>query len=535
MKALRSLCVLFTLSFQLSAHSQVPILNSYPSANAVIYLDFDGHNVVGTSWNAFGFPIACGSAGLDAAQITEIFNRVAEDYRPFNINITTDSTKFLAAPLKKRTRVILTVSSSWYGSAGGVAFTGSFTWGDDTPCFVFSELLGYNVKRVAEAASHEAGHTLGLYHQAKYDATCTKLSDYDPGQGAGEIGWAPIMGVGYYQNFTLWHNGPNSYGCNNLQNDLSIITSATNGFGYRTDDNGDNFGTATQPVFSSNQFNAIGVIQQNTDVDFFKFIMPGNGRFQLDAIPYNVGTGNAGSDLDMQVTLYDDNHDILSVYNPGTLLNSVADTILNAGTYYIKVEGKGNLYAPAYASLGSYSLQGRINISEVVLPVNRLVLQGVQNGDKHQLNWSITSDKKLMQQVLEVSTDGRSFHELTAAAAEDRDYVYRPSVEQPMQYRLLADFDDGHRYYSNTITIRPGANEKRPRLLGNFIHTNNICVSSPGKNYLYTVLDLNGRTLSSGRLTTGINNISIVHMPAGMYMVRITGDDQQWTEKLVRE
>ena len=107
-------------------------------------------------------------------QITEVFNRVAEDYRPFTINVTTDSTKYLSAPVNQRTRVVITVTSDWYGSAGGVSFVNSFTWGDNTPCFVFSELLGYKPKNIAEAASHEAGHTLGLRHQSTYDANCAK-------------------------------------------------------------------------------------------------------------------------------------------------------------------------------------------------------------------------------------------------------------------------------------------------------------------------------------------------------------------------
>lgn len=535
MKIFRTLCVFVILFFQLSASSQVPAYSSYPSASAVIFLDFDGHNVVGTSWTPFGMPLACSPSGLNDAQITEIFNRVAEDFRPFNINITTDSTKFLAAPFNRRTRVILTVTSSWYGSAGGVAFNYSFTQGDDTPCFVFSALLGNNSKKIAEAASHEAGHTLGLYHQAKYDGSCNKLSEYDTGQGSGEIGWAPIMGQGYYQNFTLWHNGPNNFGCNTQQNDLEIITSTDNGFGYRADDNGNDFSTATHPVFSNSQFNAIGVIEKNTDLDFFKFIMPGKGRFQLDAIPYNVGTGNSGSDLDMQVTLFDENHNTLSVYNPGALLNSVTDTLLNAGTYYLKVEGKGNLYAPSYASLGSYSLQGVINITETVLPLNRLELKGFQNGDLHQLNWSILSDKKIIQQVIEISTDGRNFSELKSSGAEARDYSYRPPPDQSIQYRLLGVFDDGHRYYSNIITIRPGSAGPKPRLIGNLIKSNNIFISSPGIKYLFSIVDLNGKTLVNGELTTGINSILIPNMSSGIYIIRITGNNQQWTEKLVRE
>ena len=211
---MKNVYVSLLLSFCLSlfAAAQVPQLSSYPSATAVLFLDFDGHVVEGTSWNSDG-PIVCNSSNLSTAQVFEIYNRVAEDYRPFNINVTTDSTKYSAAPSTRRMRVVLTTSSSWYGSAGGVSFNNSFTWGDNTPCFVFTALLNYNTKYIAEAASHEAGHTFGLNHQSSYDNICNKTSEYNSGTGSGEIGWAPIMGVGYYRNQTLWHYGTNPYGC----------------------------------------------------------------------------------------------------------------------------------------------------------------------------------------------------------------------------------------------------------------------------------------------------------------------------------
>src|SRR6476661_1998476 len=187
---------------------QVPLYNSYPSATATIFLDFDGHYVNGTSWNMNG-PISCGPSNLTQDQMTEIFNRVSEDYRPFNINITTDSTRYWSAPPYSRMRMVLTVTSSWYGSAGGVSFVGSFTWGDNTPGFIFTALLNYNTKYIAEATAHEIGHTLGLRHQSSYNTSCVKTAEYNAGTGSGEIGWAPIMGVGYYRNFTLWNNGTN--------------------------------------------------------------------------------------------------------------------------------------------------------------------------------------------------------------------------------------------------------------------------------------------------------------------------------------
>jgi hypothetical protein len=520
------------LTSPLMIKAQVPFLSSHPSATAVVFLDFDGHNVDGTSWNYNG-PIACGGSGLNNSQITEIFNRIAEDYRPFNINITTDSTKFLAAPSNKRIRVILTVSSSWYGSAGGVAFVGSFAWGDDNPCFVFTALLNNNVKFIAEAAAHEAGHTLGLYHQASYDANCLKLTDYYAGTGAGEIGWAPIMGVGYYRNLTLWNNGPNSYGCANFQSDLDIITSATNGFGYRTDDHPNTFADATIAHFSNNQFTTEGVVERNTDNDMFKFIMSSNGRFQLDAIPYNVGTGNTGSDLDLQVTLYNSSQNQINVYNPGTLLSSVIDTTLNPGTYYVKVEGKGNAFAPNYASLGSYSLRGQAEPG-AVLPLRKLELRGYMDGDNHQLGWVIDADEAILEQFLEISTDGRNFQPLTQSPVNDRAYIYRPVNISTALYRLKVIFETGRQYYSNVVNIRQSANLPRPQLMSTLVNGNSIAVSSPGR-FQYSLFDLQGKQVMKGQLTNGINHIDATRLTSGMFLIQFADNTQQWTEKFVRQ
>lgn len=531
--ALQFSYLLVTCFIQLSLKAQVTVLNSYPGARAAIFLDFDGHTVEGTSWNRNGTPLLCEDAGLSPAQVLHIFNRVAEDYRPFHINITTDSSQFLKAPIDQRMRVIITRTSAWYSStAGGVAFIGSFRTGDDTPCFVFSALFGYNLKKIAEAISHEAGHTLGLYHQSQYDEYCNKITDYYAGQGTGEIGWAPIMGVGYNRNFTLWSNGPSSLGCTKFQSDLDVITAAHNGFGYRDDDHSHSFDSATQAIFSNNNFTIEGVIERNADEDLFHFGMPGRGRFYLDAIPYNVGTGNAGSNLDLQVTLYNAAHQLLNIYNPGMLLNSVTDTILNPGLYYLKVEGKGNQFAPAYASLGSYSLHATIEPGEP-LPVHKLSLQGLQHGDSHQLSWSILADEEVVKQILEFSVDGHQFYQLTDAPLDTKTYIYRPAPGDNPMYRLRVDFADGHYYYSNTVVIQPGVSGSSPSLVSNIIYNNTIGVNSPG-NFNYAVSDLHGRIVHQGRVVSGRNQLTVASLTGGLYIVRFWNQHTQWGVKFLR-
>ncbi len=528
----KSVLLIIALSGTLFVKAQVTDLNSYPSAAPVIFLDFDGQYVSGTIWNMTG-PFTCNPSGLNDAQITEIFNRVAEDYRPFNINITTSQTKYNAAPYNKRMRVIITTSYEWYSSGvGGVANINSFTSGDAAPCFVFSSLFNFNIKNIAEAVSHEAGHTLGLRHQSSYDASCMKVSDYNWGQGTGEIGWAPIMGAGYDQNMTLWNNGPNSLGCNVIQSDLSVITNATNGFGYRPDDHTDVYGTATNTTFnSSNQLTISGVIEKNDDKDLFKITIPAFGRFQVNAIPYNVGTGNVGSDLDLQVEFLDGSYATVGTYNPGNLLSSVVDTFINAGTYYLRIDGKGNIYAPEYGSLGSYSLQATFN-DATLLSIRRLELRGRLDGDMHLLNWLIETDDNIIKQVIEVSDNGVNFKPLEIPNNNLRSYSYRPNDNKPLLYRLHLTLDNKKETYSNVIAIRPGKTAK-PQLIGNTINGSSLKVNSPGI-YNYQIMDYSGRIIINGIIEKGFSTIKAGDTKPGIYIIRFSNGEQQWSEKFIK-
>lgn len=526
----RSVLTLLLIAGTFTAKAQVPVMSSNPTATSVLFLDFDGHTVDNTAWNYAG-PIFCGASGMTNANIISVFNRVAEDYRPFNLNVTTDSTKFLAAPIDSRMRVILTVTNDWYPGAGGVALIGTFSDGDDTPCFVFTSALGVNwVKAIAEAASHEAGHTLGLFHQSNYDANCNLVSQYHYGTGSGEIGWAPIMGVGYYKNFTLWNNGPNPYGCTSYQNDLTVITTG-NGFTFRSDDHQSSFNQATIVSVSNNQFVASGIVTESTDQDMFRFSQTFNGRFVLNATPYNVGNGNEGSNLDLQVTLYNNARDVLNVFNPGTLLSSIIDTTLTEGNYYLRIEGRGNVNAPNYASLGSFSLQG--NFFNSTLPLRRLELTGTLVNDRHKLNWLIDADEQVVEQVLEMSTNGRTFTAITQPMVSDRSYLYLPGISNAIQYRLKVTFDNGKTHYSNIVTLRNTANDDRPKLLTNLVNST-ITVTSPGK-YNYIIYDLSGKIAAKGFLVNGMNNITAASITGGMYIIRFTDETNQWTDKFVRQ
>lgn len=513
------------------ANAQVPVLNSYPSSTNVVFLDFDGHVVEGTSWNGNG-PLVCDAATLNAQQITGIFNRIAEDYRPFTVNITTDSTKYWEAPAAHRTRVILTPTWYWYGMAGGVAFINSFTWGDNTPCFVFTSLLNNNTKNIAEAASHEIGHTLGLRHQSYYDAQCNKVSEYNSGAGTGEIGWAPIMGTGYYRNMTLWNYGSNPFACNAYQDDLSIITGNDNGISYRTDDHAATAAGATRATVTNNAFAVNGIIEQPGDVDVVMFTSNANGRFTLDASPYNIAAGNTGADLDLEVELLNSAETVLGVYNAAATLNAAIDTLLPAGTYYLRMQGKGNIYAPNYASLGAYTLNATLTPGNA-LPVRKLQLKGVADGKQHKLDWEIIADEKIVSQTIETAANGDGFSALSATGATVRNYTYSPVSNGVLYYRLNVFFDNGRRYYSNVIALRGNEKAGKPALVGN-VSNGTLTVSSPSA-FAYAIVDAAGRIVGKGNLVQGLNILSPKFAANGIYLIQFHNGNEHFTEKFSKQ
>ena len=348
------------------------LLHSLPGATKVIYLDFDGHSTSGTSWNSgYGDPIVSAAFNLDGVagfndtertRIQYIWQRVAEDYLPYGVDVTTEDPGVEA--LKKSgtgdtawgVRVVIS-PTNWYNTgAGGVAYVGSFSWSSDTPCFVFTAQLGNgNEKYTSEAASHEAGHTLGLYHDG------TASAGYYQGHG----GWAPIMGVGYYQALVQWSKGEYP-GANNTEDDLTKITGY--GFTFRPDDHGNTVAAATPlAVTNSTAVSGSGIIERPTDKDYFSFTT-GTGPITL-----TVASLSPSPNLDVRAELYDPLGVSVDIDDPpGSLGATVSFNALTAGTFTLVVEGvgKGDLATgySDYGSLGEYTISGTIVASGAPQP-----------------------------------------------------------------------------------------------------------------------------------------------------------------------
>ena len=212
--------------------------HSRPDATHTIFLDFDGHTVTGTAWNSTVETIEAGRYRRESAAnpdtgftqgeldgIAEIWERVSEDFAAWDVDVTTEDpgvaalTKSSSEDDEYGIRTIITTDYEWYDTRrfGGVAYLRSFSRNDDLPAWVFSSNLAMGKpKSVAEAVSHEVGHTLGLRHDGIDDGTTS--STYYAGHGS----WAPIMGVGYYRTVTQWSTGDYA-GATNTEDDLAII------------------------------------------------------------------------------------------------------------------------------------------------------------------------------------------------------------------------------------------------------------------------------------------------------------------------
>jgi PKD repeat protein len=345
--------------------NQTFLLHSRPNSTRKIYLDFNGHTTTGTSWNtayaaggnittpAFdldGVPTSFSTAELDRIQL--IWLRVVEDFAPFDVDVTTEDPGVEA--LRRSTsldgaygiRVCIGGNySDWFGaSAGGVAYVGSFNWNSDTPCFVFPQALGGgNEKYVAEATSHEVGHTLGLTHDGQ-----TNITEYYQGHAD----WAPIMGVGYYSSVVQWSKGEYS-SANNLQDDLNVMQ--TYGAPLLPDSVGGTLAAAS--TLGGTTISVPGLIGQRTDADLYKFVT-GAGN-----ISFSAGVAAPSPNLDAQLTLYNSAGSVVATANPTGLASTLTATVPE-GTYYIGVDGVGTGDAVTayndYGSLGQYTLNGTI-------------------------------------------------------------------------------------------------------------------------------------------------------------------------------
>ncbi|MEX1113616.1 MAG: MBG domain-containing protein, partial [Akkermansiaceae bacterium] len=452
--------------------SSPPAYNSKPNSTKHIYLDFNGGIVTRTQWNVSNvasYNVKVWSQDADRTTFNDaeqtwmrrIWQRVAEDYAPFDVNVTTDVAYdpvnytgnknnvgwLMICETTDNNNVALP-----HNGSGGVAYVDVYGRLDYTryqPAWVSSTNGGGNEAIVAEAASHEMGHNMGLSH----DATSTLAYYGGHAATASAPSWGPIMGTGYNRNVSQWSKSSEYFDGNQAEDDLSILSAR---IGYRADDHGNNFAGATGVVATNNTISQSGIIERTNDPDVFSFIT-GPGAITLTANSFRCDANTWGGNLDIILELYDSSQTLITSNNPAAETNaSISTTVPTGGTYYVIVKPTGTgtpLANPpsgysVYSSLGQYTLSGTLQPFDLLWSEN---FDGTITGWTSQTisgtpnSWAVTTDQSHSptKSFFATGLASTSVAHLISPAISIPAEVGSPQIEFWHRYNLQAGRDGG--------------------------------------------------------------------------------------------
>jgi len=331
----------------------VPALNSLPGARASLWLDFTSlptqnwgsyQNVTTPVFDLDGDPTSFSPQEL--AVITEVWQRVAEIYSPFDINVTTVQ----PADLSHGKTQIVAVGGSYndwlHEPAGGISYVGSFTNPyEPNISHIFVDGTDGVAQYIAVAAAHEVGHAFGLEHQAVFSATGALSQEYNPGTASE----APIMGLAYSAARALWWVGPaDSNGTEIIQNDEAVIAGAANGFGLRPDPYGQSLATATPLGYLNGVRGDAGVLDTPASADFFSFTTTGG------VASFTVNPAAVGGMLHATLELWSQGR-LIAVGSSPTAMGASITANLPAGSYVIEAASYGGV-----GDIGQYTLTAQV-------------------------------------------------------------------------------------------------------------------------------------------------------------------------------
>jgi len=356
-------------------------LHSNPGAANIIFLDFDGAEISGKAWNGMTRASSMKAKPYDTdgkpnsfsdpeiGDIVDIWARVAEDFAPFDVDVTTEDPGkqgqnmvwVLVTDSDPRGRQSLPspqADSVSYMNIFGFSHTAYFS-----PTLIYYNNLGSRAA-IAEASSHSIGHAMGLSH------------DSGNGSGSGMVSWAPIMGVNHRNQVTQWSKGEYR-GAVNKQDDIGILIGA---IGLRRDDHDDsrfdkgtplvvdNLGqvTSIHPGMAPNHHKSEnkGLIEDQDDIDVFSFTA-GKGVVDITVLPAwqaYAKDSHRGANLDVHIALFDASGRKIAESDPRDETSSRLRKQVAPGRYKLEIRGTGNSASayPGYGSIGQYYIAGSV-------------------------------------------------------------------------------------------------------------------------------------------------------------------------------
>jgi hypothetical protein len=342
-----------------------PVHHSKPGAPWTIYLDFDGEaSFASTAWRLSTRSLSALTIDSDAsnfnadegAVISRIWGRVAEDWTPFDVDVTTERPSSIGSTVLWS---IITKRPSEAGmgpGVGGVSLfnAGYMPFGLETPTFTFWEPFGAtNHSTIADVITQENGHMFGLFHDGLSSATGP--FEYYGGHGTGPTSWGPVMGAPLARNVTQWSRGeyPGAinlgYGGWPLQDDIAIIAGK---LGFRADDFANTIAGArpmAQPT--------MGVITSTADVDVFA--LPIANDVHIEITPFRAGELTDGGNLDVAADILNAAGVVVATVDDVNETAASLTADLPSTPHFLRVRPSFDpTNYTAYASLGGYTVSG---------------------------------------------------------------------------------------------------------------------------------------------------------------------------------
>lgn len=390
--------------------NELKSLQSRPGAVNVILVDYWGGVVTGTAWNdtptegthIVGQPIPYdefnvngprgGTDDFTANEKSIMYTgwaSMAEDYAPFNVNVTTSLSIFNSTPVSQRARLIVTPTIEWYTpeQAGGVAYVGVFN--QQTNYFKVGWSWAQDSSQIGQINSHEAGHIMGLSHDG-YVNPPTQLEYY-----TGHGNWSSIMGgnspfdvngsLQGFRDYSHWNNGSYNFANNTADNDISDIASV---LGVVADDVANSNITAQLLDIEGSSY--LGLIHPQAlgaDTDVFRIQQAATSTVTLEVKPafVDINSVQSAQNLSMRVQLTNESDQLIAqaLPNEDPLLNRLSfNQTLTPGTYYLSIENESYNTSPAtgfpeYGNGGFYSIDvsGGFNSTEPDLMVSSIQIQ----------------------------------------------------------------------------------------------------------------------------------------------------------------
>jgi hypothetical protein len=362
------------------ATNGLPLHHSKPGAPWTLYVDVESQTVLVSQamrlmLNLRVSTITTSGLTLDADSTTfnvdeqqvvsRIWGRVAEDWAPFDVDVTTERpASFATSPwggprviwnIVTRTETILGFrAGSLYGIAAAANLCGISTQFLGQPTFTFWANTGAaNHSDLADTISHEAGHVVGLVHDGARIGGSTV--EYYGGNGDGPTSWGPIMGSPIARNVTQWSAGdyPNASNLGvcgpGLQDDVAHIAQT---FGRRADEAG-NTDAEAAPLAAPTR----AVITETTDVDVFALPRADDVRIQIT--PFRAGEQTDGGNLDVAAEIVNGAGLVVVRTDDVTQTAAELSALLPPGQHFLRVQASADpANYPAYGSLGQYTVTG---------------------------------------------------------------------------------------------------------------------------------------------------------------------------------